>query len=302
MMLNKGIRSLLILAAVVAVSCMPCKKGDLRPVAWADVRTEIAKFICVETYPHSDGIVGYGFNYGTRERCVDTQPSTPLSRAVESALEEARPLLFGILPEYTGFVLDDTMPIDSSNAALQEAFLSSEMFLRPILHKLPKALAKKCLTCLDLPVLEQQPIRSVAWNDFKVYLSAYAWPDEVRPEIDEDGNPTGKTTYSYHVCTGINGIDEMFAGPDVQLVYVASSIAINSREFMDLASDHFGEIVKDESLKQLNTDSAKTQHLRQQLPARLAADKELLPIACSFLEEHFDDLRIELDQCSGYSP
>jgi hypothetical protein len=297
MMLNKGIRSLLILAAVVTVGCMPCKKGDIRPVAWVDVRAEIAKYICVEVNTYPDGTVGYWFKHGTSGRCVDEQTSTPLAQAVETALEKARPLLIGIMPEYTGFVYDDSLPIEVSNAALQEAYLSYDMFLRPILHELPNALAKRCLTCLDQPAREQRPIRSLAWNDFKVYLSAYAWPDEVRPETDEDGNPTGKTVYSYHVCIGLNGVAEMIQEPDQQWVYVAYSIAINSRKFMDLASDHFGEIVKDESLRQLNTDSAKTQYLRQQLPERLAADKKLLPIACRFLEEHFDDLRIELDQC-----
>ena len=297
MMLNKGIRSFLILAAVVTVSCMPCKQGDLRPVAWADIRVEIAKYICVELHTLPNGIVAHSFNHGSRERCVDEQTSTALAKAVETALEKARPLLIGIMPEYTGFVYDDSLPIEVSNAALQEAYLSYEMFLRPILHKLPKALAKRCLTCSDQPVIELQPIRNVTWNDLKPYLSAYAWPDEVRPEIDEDGNPTGKTTYSYHVCIGLNGVAEMIQEPDQQLVYVAYSIAINSRKFMDLASDHFGQIVKDESLRQLNTDSAKTQYLRQQLPEMLAADKKLLPIACRFLEEHFDDLRIELDQC-----
>lgn len=304
MMLNKGICSLLILAAVVIISCMPCKQGasNLDVVPWVDVRAEIAKYICVEVNTYLDETVGYWFKRGTSGRCVNEQTSTPLAKAVETALENAQPLLLGILPEYTGFVYDDSLPIEVSNAAMQEAYLSSEMFLRPILHQLPNALAKKCLTCLDQPVLEQQPKRSVAWSDLKPYLSVYAWPDEVRAETDEDGNPTGKTVYSYHVCIGLNGVAEMIEEPDQQLVYVAYSIAINCREFKELASDHFGRILKDESLKQLNTDSAKTEYLRQQLPARLAADKELLPIACSFLEEHFDDLRIELDQCSGYSP
>lgn len=304
MIVNKGIFFLLILGAIVAISCRPCKQGaeNLEVVRWADVRAEIARYICVEVNTYPDGNVGHSFNHGTREPCVDAQESTPLARAVETALEKARPLLIGITPEFTEFVYDDSLPTDTMNALLQEVFLSNEMFLRPILNKLPRALAKNCLRCLDQPVLEKQAIRSVAWDDLKVYLSAYAWPDEVRDETDEDGNPTGKTLYSYHICVGLNGTADMIPNPDQQLAYVAYSIAINSDRFGELASDHWGKILTDEDFKNLDTYSAKTDHQRQELPKRLAADKRLLPIACRFLKEHFDDLGIELDMCSGDSP
>lgn len=303
-MLNKGICFLLILVTVGTISCMPCKQGaeNLEAVPWADVRAEIVKYICVEVNTYPGGKVGYSFNHGTREPCVADLESTPLARAVETALENAQPLLLGIMVEYTGFVYDDSLPTDTTNSLLQESYLSSEIFLRPILNRLPRSLAKNCLRCLDLPVFEQKPIRTVAWSDFKAYLSAYAWPDPVRAQVDDDGTPTGKTEYACHVCVGINGVAEMFEEPDQMLSYIAGSIASNGRDFKELAFDQWRRVLKNDSLKLLETYSAKTQYLRQQVPERVAADKKLLPIACRFLEEHSDVLRIELDQCSADSP
>lgn len=303
-MLNKGILFLLILGAIVAISCSPCKQGveNLEVVPWANVRAEIANYICVEVDTYPDGIIGHSFNHGTREPCVDARESTALARVVETVLKKARPLLLGIMAEHTGFVYDDSLPADTTNALLQEAFLSSEMFLRPILSELPRALAKNCLRCLDLPEFEQRPKRRVAWDEFKVYLSAYAWPDEVRDETNEDGDPTGKTLYSYHICVGLNGIADMIPDPDQKLAYVAYSIAINSDQFGRLARDHWREILRDENFNSLDTYSAKTAHQRQELPKRLAADKKLLLIACRFLKRYSDDFSMEIDLCSGDSP
>ncbi|MEW5995470.1 MAG: hypothetical protein AB1744_13890 [Candidatus Zixiibacteriota bacterium] len=201
MKLNYAVFVSLAIVAIVAASCRnEVDESNLRPVTWAEVRAEIADYIgiVVDTFP--DGGTAYWLKHGADNKCVDEPTTTRLERAVKTTLEKAKPLLIGIQPDYVGFTYDSTVPIEELNKRLQEAYLSSDIFLRPILSRLTDVLARQRLACHDLPVLEQRPLRSIAWKEFAPYLTAYAWPDEVRPLQDENGNPTGKRRYTFHIC------------------------------------------------------------------------------------------------------
>jgi len=295
---NRNFFISLAMAVIAATVC--CKKVDernLEPVSWTDIRAEIANYICVVVDTLPDGSVGHWFKHGCDERCVDEATTTRLDRAVKKALDKAKPLLIGIKQEYVGFTYDSSIPIEESNIVLQEAYLSSDIFLRPILTRLRKALATQGLVCHDLPVLEGRPLRTVAWEELASYITAYAWPDEVHTPRDENGNPTGKTKYTFHICIGLNGISEMIPSPDKYLTYVGFTFAMNTAEFRELAYEHFKDILEEEEFKRLTDDDAQTQYLRAQLPQRLAHDKRLFPAICEFLTGYLDDLHVRLDAC-----
>jgi hypothetical protein len=228
----------LVLLHIVFLGCNRwCSFDDkiLKPVSWSEVRREIADYICIK-YDTLEGSSGaYSYNHGTYGKCSGEKASTLLEKAVEKALDEARPFLIGILPSYVGYTYDKEMSVGKRDTLLQEAYLSSDMFLHPVLTRLPDALRKQGLICHDLPTLKQRPVRTLTWKEFAPYLTAYAWPDKVRPQLDDNGDTTGKKMYSFHICAGINGIEEIIDNPDDYLAYVGFTIAFGSSKFKDLA-------------------------------------------------------------------
>ncbi len=296
MQLNRKFLTLFTL--VVIAMCFISENSlsrSLKAVTWADIRTEIANYICIELNIQPNGDTFPRFNLGDSYRCSpDENNSGKLASSVHQVLEKSGPLLGGIEPHHLEVSYDANISLEEQNIALQEKLLSSEMFLRPVLNRMERALWSQGLKCDDLPQLAVKPERLVSWGEFSEYLAAYAWPDPVHTLTDSNGNPFGKTHYQIHICVGINGISELIENPDEDLVYSAFVIAFQEK-FIDRAFIQFGETLEEKEFKQITNDSLRTEYLRRRLPERIIQDGKIQRYAAAKLKEYFNDLRIRMN-------
>jgi hypothetical protein len=280
---------------VIAAICDIRASDKLIPVSWSEVRTEIAAHICVHVDSLPNGWTSRWSQYTVNERCTGPTGSAALVRAVEKTLRKNAELVIPVEMRLVGFVISGTIPQEIQSKSLQNAYLTNDVVLRPLLRSLPKELASQGLICPDLPILPPRPIRTVRWSEFARYLSAYIWPDTFPNPPDSNGQSLRKTTWCYHVCTGINGIDDAIVKPDEYLVYVACAIAMHNEDFMSLGERHFNEEGKSHEFKTLTDVSERTEYLRRTVPARVAADPKLKEIALKRIKKHPEDLAIRFE-------
>lgn len=280
---------------VVAASGDVWAREKLIPVSWSEVRAEIATHICVHVDSLPNGWTSRWSQYSGNERCTGPTGSAALARAVEKTLRKNDELVTPVELRLVGFEISASIPQDVQSKNLQDAYLANDVVLRPLLRSLPKELASQGLICPDLPALPPRPIRTVPWAEFARYLSVYVWPDTLPNPTDTNGKSLEKTTWSFHVCTGINGIDDAITDPDEYLVYVACAIAMHNEDFMSLGVRHFNEEGKSPEFKELTAVNERMEHLRRTVPARLATDPKLKEIALKRIKKHPEDLAIQFE-------
>lgn len=279
---------------VAVLSVTP--SSEARPVSWLDVRADIAETICVQVKKLPDGKEALGFVAGSRSACTGAEARRPLSRAVDKALGEARSLLISVAPEDIPFKARDGVPAAEGMRAMREAYLASKDFLRPILSRLAAALTADGLACADCPAAEVLPFRRVSWDDFAPYLAAHVWPDPVATPIGPDGRPAGMPQYSFHICTGINGISKM-KDPDQLLVRAGYIAAMETEEVRRKAGRYFDSVLNDEGFRRLADDDARTQYLQGHLGAAVAKDPAVRKEVCTTLGRYAGDLGLEIENC-----
>ncbi|MEW6050898.1 MAG: hypothetical protein AB1644_07545 [Candidatus Zixiibacteriota bacterium] len=292
---NSILLTAILVLVVVATHGETKASDELILVPWSEIRAEIATYLCVKVDSHPDGTIGSWIEHTGYERCTPGNATPALARAVKKTLKMNFALLVGVQPRQVGLKFQDTLPIDVQTRNLQEAYFGCDLFLRPLLRSLAKELASQGLACPDLPALEPRPVRTVLWAEFARYLSVYAWPDEVYTPTDSLGRPTGKPISTYHICSGLNGIDDAIADPDEFLVYVACTIAMFNPDFEKLASTYFKKLRTDSALHAMTGNSERTKYLREQLPARLAADRKLREVAMKRVKKYAEDLAIRFE-------
>jgi hypothetical protein len=272
--------------------CATCMARERKVVSWSAVKQEIARYICIVNDTAADGSVSFYYKHGADSPCVEGPEQVP---GIAAILADAQPLLTGILPEDVGFSFDTTLILDSLQCRLQSAYLTSEWFLRPILRRLNKQFASHNIVCSDCPVFAEQPVRVIPVADFLPYLVAYAWPDDIHTPDAMNNGGKGKMQISIHVCVHINSLDQTIENPDRYLSYLAWTVAVNSKQFMNLALEHFKKLLQEESYKRQADDSARTGYVRQHLAERLANDKHVIKAAKRLLKEYYNDLLVRLE-------
>jgi hypothetical protein len=143
-------------------------------------------------------------------------------------------------------------------------------------------------------------MRRVTWTEFAPYLAAYVWPDAVRTPTDANGNPSGRPSYSFHVCGGLNGLAEM-KNPDRLLARAGFVAAYQNSDFLQSAGAQFSEALSAPEFLSLNDDDARTRYLRNRVPSETVKDAQGRIAACRRLAEMSADLGVEVMDCSALS-
>jgi hypothetical protein len=263
-------------------------------VPWTQVRDAIGETMCGDVLVSGEKTV-VDVIVRDRARCSSGEP-TPLRRAVDRAIEDA------------GFVLvsmsidaphtDTSTNPEAATRAVRSYYLGSPAYLRPILLRLPAELAKEGLACSGCPDPQAVPIRSVGWNQFFPYLAAQVWPDRVKTPRGPDGAPAGRPRYSFHICSGLNGLSEM-KEPDLVLARAAFVSAIMNSTVTQQTGKHFEAVLAEDAFKALADDDAKTAYLRRRIREELARDETVKAAVCERLLQRRDDLGLEVDGCGG---
>jgi hypothetical protein len=282
------------LVVVAALIAPPAREAKVVP--WAEVRADIGETVCVMVDKLPDGKEAFGSIAGDRKTCTGSEGRTPLARAVDKVLGDARLLLTSIPAGAVKFEYKQGRPAEENTRALREAYLASDDFLRPILSRLPAALAAESLACRDFPTLEAKEIRQVSWTEFLPYLTAHVWPDRVRTPVGPDGKATGMPDYSFHICVGLNGVSEM-KDPDPLLVRAGFLTAMELEVIREKAGAYFQDVLNEEAYQRLADDGARTVYLRKHLGLALAGDAAVKTGACEVLARRSSELSLRVSGC-----
>ncbi len=289
---------------LTVISILLCYAGSVgftrETVRWSAIQEEIGKTICIKTYPVEGGKTGYAFLSGIRSNCSEEPAVSPLARAVDRALEGAFVLLAPIGSGSVGFRFDNQVTLEENRSRMVSAYLGSGDFLSPILRRLPSALEAEGLACTDCPAPPEIKPRRLQVAELLPYVAAYFWPDPVRSKTDEQGEPTGESAYSFHICSGFNGINEM-KDPDPGLVKAGFVAAFGNEAFRALAKTKFREILNEPKYAEQTDNDARTDYLRRRSQESLLAGEELPRIVCKRLSGYRADLGLELTGCPSTS-
>jgi hypothetical protein len=152
------------------------------------------------------------------------------------------------------------------------------------------------LSCDGCPVFPAPQVRTIRYAEFRPYLEAYIWPDEVTDELDASGNRTGEKRYSFHMCAGLNGVSRM-EHPDPDLVRAGFVVVFGTETIQQRARRVFGDRTAKSDLARVATDSERTELLRREVPVKVFAGKSLLSEICRSLDRFENDLGLRLDEC-----
>jgi hypothetical protein len=291
-------RSLRVLAGLLLVAPAGAEpSASTTPVAWAQVREAIGETMCGDVLTSGEKSM-VDVIVRDRARCSPGEV-TPLRRAVDRAIEDA------------GFVLvamsidapqsDASKTADAATRVVRDYYLGSPTYLRPILLRLPGELAKEGLACSGCPDPRAVPIRRVGWDSFFPYLAAQVWPDRVKTPRAPDGTPTGTPRYSFHICSGLNGLSEI-KEPDLLLARAAFVSAIMNSTVTQQTGKHFEAVLAEDAFKALTDDDSKTAHLRRRIGEELARDETVKAAVCERLRQRREDLGLEIEGCEGSPP
>lgn len=277
---------------------LPAAQADAA-LPWADIRKELAKTICAVADP--DVPHGYWVSIGDRQTCGVPPATHPLERALDSALEQSRPLfasvppVFSMEPRGLDAVYAARDPAERNRLAA-EAYLQDEGFLRALLPRLQISLKHEGLSCTKCPTFDTKTPRRIKWADFFPYVSAFVSPDPVHTPTATEGTPAGQAHYSFHVCSGLPEVMGM-KNPDPVLLRAGFVATFPTQAIRERTASHFGEMLGEEAFEKLGTDQARTDYLREHLAARLREDPAVQAGVCSTLAEYSRDVGVELTDC-----
>jgi hypothetical protein len=306
------------LLLLTTLGCSPTDDGPSQPppepapiepsapttvaVSWAEVEPAIAELICmyrleIEGHGPIDEPV-----FGHREKACKLPPAaTPLERAVERAYATASPILNGMMHAWREPVLAamGTGTGAEQLAAVRKAYLSDRFLGLLLAHLEPELLAED-LHCSDCPPAFVPTPRTIGWDEFVPYLSAYVWPDPVVTPRNERGKPTGEPKYGYHICIGTNGISELPA-PDPALVELGFLAAFHNAALRERVAVLFAALrTEDEFLGLPDDDDVRTKWLRARLGPRLAGEHEMRVAVCQTVELFEADTGLTIAECGEW--
>jgi hypothetical protein len=269
-------------------------------VPWSEVQAAIAKTICVLPQPNLPD--GYFVRFGDREACGASAAATPVDRAVDTAIDEARPLLVDVPSAYDFTPNGLTRAYAPKeeverNRIARDIFLGSETFVRPLVPRIVAALSAEGLTCIACPIFETPKQRLVNWDAFFPYVSGFISPDPVKAVVGPDGKVTGKSRYSFHICSGLDPARSM-TDPDRVLLRAGFVAAFATDTIRPQTGEHFGDILAEQAFKELTTDEARTQYLRRRLPEELRKDPIVRENVCATMSTYGPDLGVTLQGCA----
>ncbi len=265
-------------------------------IPWAEVRVALAEPICTLVHTLPDGREGYGALAGQRKACNLPPASSALQRAVDKAYDQAQRLLVSVRPEAIKTAYEAGLDATERTRRARDAFLGSEEFLRTVVPRLRATMMEESLECKDCPTFQPKPMRKVMWSDIAVYVGAYIWTDPVHTPKDVEGKASGKPRYSFHVCSGFNGIGEI-KDADPLLVRSGFLAVFGNDEFLQRVGQRFEEILSEPEFVKLDDDEARTVYLRKRLPAVVIADATARAAACRALADVSTEVGLEVTDC-----
>ena len=271
-------------------------------VSWAEVQPAIEALICmyrveIEGMDPFDEPV-----FGHREACKLPPAGTPLERAVERAYATGNPILNAMRHAWVEPVIAamGTGTGGDQLEAVRSAYLSERFRGLLLAHLEPELLAED-LHCIDCPPPFVPTQRTIGWDEFTPYLSAYIWPDPVVTPRTKRGKPTGEPKYGMHTCIGTNGISELPA-PDSVLVELGFLATFHNEALRERAPILFAALrTEAEFLALPDDDDVRTKWLRAQLGARLAGEHEMRVAVCETVARFEADTGIRISECGEWS-
>lgn len=297
-MMRRYVTGIVVVFAVVFLPILPLFfAGNLEggSVKLEDLREEVGKSICIEARVIK-GKEYLGLNIGDRTRCDLPAPSVPIEKVIKKAFDEASFLVSSlglyekVLPALEG------KEGKERNAVARDICLKDGLLLETILPRIENALADFDLTCPDCSEVKPRPVRKIAWADLVPYLEAYFWPDPVRDRLDENGEPTGRKQYSFHICGGINGISEM-KDPDPDLVRAGFVLVFESSKVIETSGDHFSAALQEMQEEGIESNEMQTSFLRKRFPKLVFSDPQVKEAVCRKVQDFGKDLAIEVRDC-----
>jgi hypothetical protein len=282
------------LLIATALAAAPAQQE--RAIPWSEVRADIAETICVLDLEPPDGMEVPRHMIGFRSVCTGEEARTPLSRAVDKAIDYARFFGMSNSPVAFRYKLKKGVSAAEMTKALREELLGSEDFLRPILSGLPAALSAEGLTCIDCPTFTTKPARHVSWNEFLPYLTVHISPNPVGTPRGPDGKLKGSRVASFEISTQNEGIKRM-KNPDPILLRAGAFAAATTIEVREKVNEYLLGFSKEEDYAGLTEDTARANYLRKRLSAALAGDREIRIAVCEALARYSNALGLKVDNC-----
>lgn len=268
----------------------------VRSVDWEEIRASIESRICSRSMEH-DGRTYYYPSTGSQQECGRPEgESSSLDPIVDAAWVEARPLIGSLeVAAELRKRLPDVAP-EARDRAARDAYLEEPRFLRALVPRIEVRMREAGLECARCPSFPTLPMRTIPYAEFRPYLEAYVWPDEVTDRLDTAGVPTGEKLYGIHFCEGLNGVAEL-QDPDPDLLRAGFVVVSGNETIMESARQVFRARWQKRDVAKLASDKARTELLRREVPAAVFSGNSVLRAVCDSLARFENDLALHLAEC-----
>jgi hypothetical protein len=273
-------------------------------VSWQDVRAALGDGNCLlgERDRYAP-VIGHPKEC---EAVYGPRPATSVTRVVDATLEDlnASFLLLGIAPE-PNVLGEDSGTLDWPVAASRrhsEAVMANPRFQAVVERKVIEKLEDAGLTCRDCPQRSPLPKVTVSLDELMRYLAVMGWPDRVRLEKNPDGTESDRPRYSFHICTGLNGLSTLQdRRPELESVALVLAFAEMS-VLQEKTSRYLLEAISSPGFKELrqvanqqDRFAQETEYLRRDVSAKLFADPALRDAIAGAVKRLDDEIGLELE-------
>jgi hypothetical protein len=264
-------------------------------VSWDQVRASIEGAICSRSIEAN----GHTYHYastGSRQECGYKEDPSKLDHVVDAVFVEARPVIGapGVAED-----LRERLPAvapEERDRVVRDAYLGDSRFVRALVPRIEAGLHEAGLECEGCPEFPDLPVKTIRYAQFRPYLEAYVWPDEVTDRLDPSGQPTGEKRYSFHICAGINGVTRI-ENPDPDLVRAGFVVVFGNEMIHQRAGQVFRARTGKRDMAKIATDQERTRRLRREVPPAVFSGKSALLAVCGSLERYKSDLGLRLAEC-----
>jgi hypothetical protein len=285
-----GAVGMLLLIAVLPATAASARKA--RTISWSELRPMLVRAFCAIDLEHEGQVRRIG-GFGS-VGCPKAPRKTPLERAILEAFDDAHSVLVSVTPQ-SSLDAQKIPALEERRAKYAAALLADEMFSRALVVSLKPALARAGFACSDCTAAPPPPPLSTRWVEFQDYVAAHVWPDPVNTPRGSDGKPSGKPSYSFHVCAGLNGISRL-PKPNPRLVQ-AAFVAGFDTDLAELAYPLFDKLLKEPALQGPASDDEKTEYLRRRMGEEVKKSARIRRATCRAIDKRRAVLGISVDPC-----
>ncbi len=273
-------------------------------VSWQDVRAALSDGNCLLGERNR-----YAPIIGSPKECEEVygkRPASAVKQVVDATLEElyASFLLLGVAPE-PQVLGGDFSALDWPVAASRrhsEAVMANPRFQAVVERKVIEKLEEAGLTCPDCPQRSPLPKVTVSLDELMRYVAVMGWPDQVRLGKNPDGTESDQPRYSFHVCTGLNGLSTLHdRRPELESVAPILAFAELS-VLQEKTGQHLREAMSSPGFKELRQlanqqerFARETEYLRRDVPAKLFADPALREAVAAAVKRLGNEIGLELE-------